>query len=224
MGVRVKIVLIEDNLDMQILLSDYLINYGYSVFTFSDPIDALSEIKNKNNFDLIILDLMLPKMDGFDVCKNIRKISTVPVIISSARGNISDKVIAFEYGADDYLAKPYEPKELLLRMDAIFRRVKRIDGVKKIGDFEIDDRKMEIVHQGNILELTKIEFQILKFFLDNPKIALSRESIANHLGMDYSFERNIDMHISNIRNKLFDDSKNPKYIKSIWGVGYKYMG
>ncbi|MDD5406731.1 MAG: response regulator transcription factor [Sulfurovaceae bacterium] len=219
-----NILLVEDNLEMQKLLTEYLENYGYDVKAFDEPMGALDALRNSGNFDLVILDLMLPKMDGFDVCKTVRGISDIPIIISSARGNLSDKMVAFEYGADDYLAKPYEPKELILRIDAIFRRINRRTGIRKIGEFQIDEHKMEITHEDYVLELTKIEYEILSLLLANPKVPISRETIANYIGADYSFERAIDMHISNIRNKLFDDPKNPKYIKSIWGVGYKFIG
>lgn len=219
-----NILLIEDNLEMQKLLTEYLENYGYYVKAYDEPIGALDALRKGNVFDLLILDLMLPKMDGFDVCKEMRSISDIPIIISSARGNLSDKMVAFEYGADDYLAKPYEPKELLLRIDAIFRRINRKTGIRKIGEFQIDEHKMEIMHEDHVLELTKIEYEILSLLLANPNVPISRETIANYIGADYSFERAIDMHISNIRNKLFDDPKNPKYIKSIWGVGYKFIG
>ncbi len=215
--------LIEDDKDMQKLLEGYLENYGYKVEAFADPIEALQKLKSRETCDLVILDLMLPKMDGFDVCKEIRTFSQVPIIISSARGNLGDKVLAFEYGADDYLAKPYEPKELLVRMDAIFRRINTTYGVQKIGEFEIDETKMEIHQNGHPLELTKIEFEILSLFLHHPNQVFSRESISHHTKQG-SKERVIDMHISNLRTKLFDDIKSPKYIKSIWGVGYKFIG
>jgi two-component system, OmpR family, response regulator len=222
-GDRLNIFLIEDNLVMQELLIEYLQNYGYSVEAFDDPILALEKLKNKNSCDLVILDLMLPKMDGFDVCKQIRAQSNIPIIISSARDNLGDKVVAFEHGADDYLAKPYEPKELLIRMDAIFRRVNGRTGVQKIGIFEIDDNKMQIIQDGHLLELTKIEYEILSLLLRHPNQVFSRSLISQHLNQELK-DRAIDMHISNIRAKLFDDIKTPMFIKSIWGVGYKFIG
>ncbi len=226
MGDRLKIYLIEDDLEMQELLTDYLQNHDYTVFAFDDPTEALEALSGRNDCDLVILDLMLPKLDGFDVCKKIRLISDVPIIISSARGNLGDKVAAFEYGADDYLAKPYEPKELLIRMDAIFRRIKGLVGLQQIGEFQIDERKMEILQDGHPLELTRIEYEIFILLLHHPNQVLSREYISGHLKGENSNlkDRAIDMHISNLRSKLFDDFKSPKYIKSIWGVGYKFIG
>ena len=221
-----NILLIEDDLDMQELLHDYLQNFDLKVSSFANPLAALKVLKSNHDFSLVVLDLMLPFLDGFDVCKRIREISSIPIIISSARGNLGDKIVAFEYGADDYLAKPYEPKELVMRINAILRRITNTVSVKKIGEFEIDENKMQITQDNHILELTNIEYEIFSLLLNNQDKVLSRESIASFLGSEYSNikHRAIDMHISNIRNKIFDDSKNAKYIKSVWGIGYKFIG
>lgn len=221
-----NILLIEDDLDMQELLKDYLKNHEFNVFAYADPIKALNEFKKTQQYDLVVLDLMLPKLDGFDVCKKIRETSNIPIIISSARGNIGDKVAAFEYGADDYLAKPYEPKELILRINAILRRITQKNTKRIIGEFEIDENKMEILQDEDSLNLTQVEYEIFLLLLNNPDKVLSRESIAQYLGNNHTNlkDRAIDMHISNIRNKILDDPKTPQYIKSVWGVGYKFIG
>lgn len=220
-----KIVLIEDELDMQELLKDYLKNYDYEVEAYDKPLEALEYMRSHDDYDLVVLDLMLPQMDGFDVCKKIREKSDIPIIISSARGNLGDKVVAYEYGADDYLAKPYEPKELIMRINAILRRTQNKISTKKIGEFEINEDAMEITQEGHLLELTNIEYKIFLLLLQNKGKILSREAISKHLGTEMSLkDRAIDMHISNIRNKIFDDSKSAKYIKSIWGTGYKFIG
>jgi two-component system, OmpR family, response regulator len=170
------------------------------------------------------LDLMLPQMDGFDVCKKIRETSNIPIIISSARSEMSDKILGFDFGADDYLAKPYEPRELVLRINSILRRSTSKN--KIIGDFEINEAKMEIKVDGLLLDLTQIEYDTLHLFLQNSDKILSRESISNAVNsIEYnSKDRTIDMHISNLRQKLGDDPKDPKYIKSVWGIGYKFIG
>ncbi|MCK4736969.1 MAG: response regulator transcription factor [Sulfurimonas sp.] len=220
-----NILLIEDDLDMQTLIQDYLQNYDFEVSSFAKPNDALAHLeKNIDTYSLVVLDLMLPQMDGFDVCKKIREISSIPIIISSARGEISDKILGFDLGADDYLAKPYEPRELVLRINSILRRA--TNNSKTIGDFEIDEGKHEIKIDGLLLDLTKIEYDILHLFLQNISKPLSRESIANAVtGIDYnSKDRAIDMHISNLRHKLGDDPKDSHYIKSVWGIGYKFIG
>ncbi|MCF6310221.1 MAG: response regulator transcription factor [Sulfurimonas sp.] len=220
-----KILLIEDDLDMQTLISDYLKNYDFEVTAYDKPKEALEHLKkNSDAYVIVVLDLMLPQMDGFDVCKRIRQLSSVPIIISSARGELSDKILGFDLGADDYLAKPYEPRELVIRINAILRRSLSI--VKTVGDFEIDADKHEIKIDALLLDLTKIEYDILHLFLLNNGKVLSRESISNSVtGIEYnSKDRTIDMHISNIRQKIGDDSKDPQYIKSIWGIGYKFIG
>lgn len=221
-----KIMLIEDDLEMQELLCDYLKNYDYEVEGFEKPLEAMEKLFTCNEYNLVVLDLMLPQMDGFDVCKKIREQSQIPIIISSARGNLGDKVAAYEYGADDYLAKPYEPKELILKINAVLRRVASPTCKKNIGEFEIDEQQFQISQSGHVLGLTKIEYEIFVLLLNNREKILSRDSIAKFLGSEHWAlkDRAIDMHISNIRNKIFDDSKSPKYIKSIWGIGYKYIG
>ncbi len=221
-----KIVLIEDDLDIQELLGDYLGNYGFKVKAFEKPLVALAYLEECKDCSLVVLDLMLPQMDGFDVCKRIRAKSSIPIIISSARGNLGDKVVAYEYGADDYLAKPYEPKELVMKVNAILRRVNNTLKIKKVGEFEIDEEKMQILQEGHELELTTVEYKIFSLLLNNQDKILSREAIANHLGSEFVHikDRAIDMHISNIRNKILDDPKSAKHIKSVWGIGYKFIG
>ncbi|MDQ1264242.1 MAG: two-component system, OmpR family, response regulator [Campylobacterota bacterium] len=220
-----NILLVEDDLDMQMLICDYLKNYGFNVEAFAKPLEAISHLeKNIDKYSLIVLDLMLPQIDGFDVCKKIRQISSIPIIISSARSEIGDKILAFDIGADDYLSKPYEPRELVLRINAILKR-----GASKnkiIGDFEINEDSHEIKIDGLSLDLTRVEYDILNLFLQNRGKVLSRESISNGVNaIEYnSKERTIDMHISNIRQKIGDDPKDPRYIKSIWGMGYKFIG
>ncbi len=220
-----KILLIEDDLDMQELITDYLQNYDFKVEAFSKPKGALEELENnKNKYALVVLDLMLPQMDGFDVCKRIRQISTIPIIISSARGEVSDKILGFNLGADDYLAKPYEPRELVIRINAILRRT--INKSRIIGDFEIDEDKIEIKVDGYLVDLTQIEYDILHLFLQNGDKVMSREVISNAVnGIEYNTkDRTIDMHISNLRQKIGDDPKDSQYIKSVWGIGYKFIG
>lgn len=220
-----NVLLIEDDLDMQTLICDYLKNYDLHVESFVKPLEALSHLeKNRDRYSVVVLDLMLPQMDGFDVCKKIRQISAIPIIISSARGEIGDKILGFDLGADDYLAKPYEPRELVLRINAILRR--GMDKHKIVGSFEINEDRHEIKIDGLLLDLTKIEYDILNLFLQNIGKVLSREFISNAVsGIEYnSKDRTIDMHISNIRQKLGDDPKDSQYIKSVWGIGYKFIG
>ena len=221
-----KILLIEDDLEMQSLVSDYLTHYDFEVQAFDKPKEALIHLKsNPKQYKVIVLDLMLPQMDGFDVCKEIRALSgDVHIIISSARNELSDKILGYGVGADDYLAKPYEPRELVLKINSYLRR--KTVSRKKVGDFEINEDKLEISLDGYTLELTKIEFDILLLLLSHQGKVFSREVIFNAInGINYtSKDRTVDMHISNLRAKIGDDPKNPKYIKSVWGIGYKLVG
>ena len=220
-----RILLIEDDKQMQELISDYLESFGYETEIFGNPKEAIDLfLKDPNHFDVVILDLMLPGMDGFDLCKIIKKHSDIPVIISSARGDIGNKIYGFELGVDDYLAKPYEPRELILRIKAVLRRFNRSNNIK-ISDFIIDETNREVKIDDYTIELTKVEFEILFYLLKNQNRVVSREQIINASSLPYDTKnRTVDMHISNIRHKIGDDPKNPKYIKSIWGIGYKFIG
>jgi len=213
-----KVLLIEDDLEMQEEISEYLKNFGFEVDFTDNPIEALKIFKN---YDLIILDLMLPKMDGFDVLKELKK-SDIPVIISSARGDIGNKITGFELGADDYLAKPYEPRELVLRINALLKR--KNSSIIKISDFTIDKEKREVKIDNYLIPFTQIEYEIFYYLIKNRGKVISREQILHSTSLHPDTQnRTIDMHISNIRHKIGDDPKNPKYIKSVWGIGYKFL-
>lgn len=218
-----KILLVEDDLQMQALIVDYLKDYGFIVTAFDNPKDVLEDFKLNNDYSIIILDLMLPFMDGFDLFNKLKEIKNIPIIISTARGDIGNKIHGFELGADDYLAKPYEPRELVLRIESILKR----NSTKsfKIGDFTIDKDNRTVLIDDYAIDFTKIEFEIFIYLIENKNKISSREQILNATSLDFNTKnRTIDMHISNIRAKIGDDSKNPKYIKSIWGIGYKFVG
>ena len=216
-----KVLLVEDDLQMQSLIVDYLKDYGFIVTAFDNPKDVLEDFKLNSDYSIIILDLMLPFMDGFDLFNKLKEIKNIPIIISTARGDIGNKIHGFELGADDYLAKPYEPRELVLRIEHILKR--NISSKITISDFEIDKENRIVVLDNYSIEFTKIEFEIFIFLIENLNKISSREQILNATSLDENTKnRTIDMHISNIRYKIGDDSKNPKYIKSVWGIGYKF--
>ena len=220
----IKILLIEDDKEITDLLSEYLEGNGMNVVFADKPSAAFAALKNEQ-FDLVILDLMLPEMNGFEVCKKIKTEYKTPIIISSARGNTSDKVLGFDLGADDYVPKPYEPIELVSRINAVLRRYKQ-DEVPEEAEFTIDERAMTIKFHTEPLSLTNSEYELMKLFLQSKGKALNRDDIANaieFLNWD-STSRNVDVLVSKLRNKLGDDPKNPKYIKSVWGIGYKFIG
>jgi len=219
-----SVLLIEDNLELQNLISDYLKDYNYECRVYSQPLEALEEFeKNYLDYSIVILDLGLPGMDGFDLFKKLKDIKDIPIIISTARDDIGNKIYGFELGADDYLSKPYEPRELVLRIDATLKRYTNDDEIK-IGELKIDLNKDVVYLENQQIEFTKIESEIFFMFINNINKVISREDIINHTSLkEDTRNRTIDMHVSNIRFKINDDSKESKYIKSVWGIGYKFI-
>jgi len=221
-----QVMLIEDDKAMQELIGGYLAPYGFSVTSFGDPRAALETLKRDGtHFDIVILDLMLPGMDGFDAARQIKAVSDIPVIISSARGDIGNKIHGYELGVDDYLAKPYEPRELVLRIEAVLRRYAPVAPQLSISDFSIDEERRTVSMEGYPLDLTPIEFEIFLFLLKNRGNNVSREQIIHATALEPETKgRTVDMHISNIRLKIGDDAREPRYIKSVWGIGYRFIG
>lgn len=216
--------MIEDDFDLQKLINKYLESYRYECNAYSKPLEALKEFEeNHIMYSIVILDLGLPQIDGFDLFKKLRKIKNTPIIISTARDNIGNKIYAFELGAEDYLSKPYEPRELILRMDSILKRYKN-DKKIQINDLLIDLNKNRVFLKQNEIDFTKIELEIFFTFIKNMNKTISREDIANQTSLKKNTKnRTIDTHISNIRLKINDDYKEQKYIKSVWGIGYKFI-
>jgi len=221
-----KILVIDDDQKLNLLLSEYLAKFGFTVITSTHPREGLKTLK-KEMPDLVILDLMLPDMDGFEVCKAIRRDFTVPIIMLTARGEVSDRIVGLELGADDYLPKPFEPRELVARIQTILRRsqtdMKR--EFKRFGELTIDFTRRQVTIGEQPVDLTTAEFEILKIFVKRPGMALSRQQILDLLwDIKWDVEnRSIDVLVSRLRQKLGDDPKNPRYIKTIWGAGYMFM-
>jgi len=219
-----KILLIEDDKEIGELLSEHLSGYGMTVVCAKKPSEAYEALKS-GDFDLVVLDIMLPETNGFEVCKRLKGEYDLPVIISSARGNTSDKVLGLDLGADDYLIKGYEPIELVKRIEAVLRRYRKQEANVAV-EFTVDERAMTIRFRGESLALTNSEYELMRLFLNSKGKALNRDDIANaieFLNWD-STSRNVDVLVSKLRSKLGDDPKNPKYIKSVWGHGYKFIG
>jgi DNA-binding response OmpR family regulator len=212
-----KILVVEDEWKMRRLIKDYLVKEGYHVDEAGDGKEAL-EIFHEGGYDLIILDIMLPKMDGWSVCREIRRESLVPVIILTARSEENDQIFGFELEADEYITKPFNPKLLVARIKAIFRRTGKPDKVSR-GDITIDEgtRKSEI--KGQEIDLTPKEFEMLLYFLQNRGLALSREKILNSVwGWDYFGDvRTVDTHVKRLRKKIGEG-----YIQTIRGFGYRF--
>ncbi len=222
-GLKANLLMIEDDTELANLLCAFLSKYNIDVTNYEDPFLGISAL-NIGTFDLVILDLSLPGLDGLEICKEIREKSNIPIIISSARSDVEDKIIGLMLGADDYLPKPYEPKELYARIISVLRRYKINFEEKEHADiFQIDKKVMLIAFKGEALQLTKAEYEVLSHLIEKRNCAVTRtELINNSLSLGSENEsRSLDVLISRIRQKLGESSKNPKYIHSVRGIGYR---
>jgi DNA-binding response OmpR family regulator len=221
------ILIIDDDQKLNQLLHDFLGDFGFETISATHPADGLKLVKKKSP-DLVILDVMMPDMDGFEVCKAIRQTHTVPIIMLTARGEVTDKIVGLELGADDYLAKPFEPRELVARIHSVLRRSRKISDTRpqKFGSLEVDFAKHLVKLDGEIVDLTTNEFVALAFLVKNAGKVLDRDQILQELrGMDCdAFNRSVDITMSRLRQKLKDDPKAPVYIKTVWGSGYVFIG
>ena len=227
MNKKIRLLMVEDDRVLAELLSDYLTNSNIDVEVNSDPTTVIAHLE-KTHFDIIILDLTLPKMDGLFLCEQISNSFDTPIIISSARDQVSDKVLGLEKGADDYLPKPYDPRELVARIQAMLRRKKyslTAAHEEEYTNFKLDEAQMQIYHKEELLHLTVAEYGILSLFLKQRGIVLSRGAILDEVeGLSWeSDERSIDVIISRLRCKLGDNPRAPKYIESIRGIGYRMI-
>jgi len=223
-----KILAIDDEEKILDVIKAYLEKEGYTVLTETNGANALNTFKTVNP-DLVILDLMLPGMSGEEICRKIRALSKVPILMLTAKVSEDDKVYGFTIGADDYLTKPFSPRELTMRVKAILRRTKNDLPLNDIfmfndGDLVIDIRSYEVKKKGRIVNLTPNEYKLLTVMVQNPNKVFTRsELIEKAFGYDFDgFDRTIDAHIKNLRQKIEDDPKNPTYIKTVYGVGYKF--
>lgn len=219
-----NLLLIDDDLRLGKALKEYLEKYGHSLVHASHPSLGL-ELARQSRADLIILDIMMPDIDGFQVCREIRSFSNVPVLFLSARGETTDRIVGLELGADDYLPKPFEPRELLARIESIHRR-SQMHSPKINSDLVLDSKTMEATLLGKNIDLTSMEFQALHFLKMNSLKVVSRDDLLNHLqGMNVEvYGRSIDILISRLRQKLGEDTRSPCYIKTVRGQGYRYIG
>jgi len=225
-----KILVVDDETKIVDLVKLYLEREGFSVLTAYNGVDGL-RLARENHPDLIVLDLMLPGMDGLEVCRTLRGESTVPIILLTAKTTEQDRITGLDLGADDYVTKPFSPKELLARIRAIFRRTP--DEILQMGPAEVSFGNLsvnfpnhEAYLDGKALNLTPVEFKLLGVFVREPNRVFSRtQLIEKVLGYDFDgFDRTIDVHILNLRRKLEKDTGLPKYIKTIYGAGYKFSG
>lgn len=220
---HIKILVVDDESRMRKLVRDFLERAGFQVLEAGDGMDALDVFYDNQDIGLIILDVMMPKMDGWEVCREIRKESKVPIIMLTARGEEQDELNGFELGVDEYISKPFSPKILVARVNALLRRTSGLamDQTVSAGGIEIDKAAHIVKIDGNPVDLSFKEFELLTYFMENQGIALSREKILNNVwNYDYFGDaRTIDTHVKKLRNKLGDKGE---YIRTIWGMGYKF--
>jgi DNA-binding response OmpR family regulator len=220
--VKHKILVVDDESRMRKLISDFLIRNNYDVKEAEDGEQAVDMFYADKDIDLIILDVMMPKMDGWQVCREIRKISAVPIVMLTARSDEQDELKGFELGVDEYISKPFSPKILMARVDAIFRRTNATE--EEIIDIEgivVNKAAHTVTIDNELIEVSHKEFELLTYFMENKGIALSREKILNNVwNYDYFGDaRTIDTHVKKLRSKMGDKGD---YIRTVWGMGYKF--
>lgn len=220
---RLKILVVDDESRMRKLVRDFLVKAGYDVVEAGDGEEALNLFFAQKDIALIVLDVMMPKVDGWQVCREVREYSKVPIIMLTARGDESDELQGFQLGVDEYLSKPFSPKILVARIGAILRRTNQITEEQPLrcGGIEIDRTAHRVMIDDREIELSYKEFELLAYFLENQGIALSREKILNNVwNYDYFGDaRTIDTHVKKLRSKMGEKGD---MIKTIWGMGYKF--
>lgn len=220
---KIKILVVDDESRMRKLVKDFLSREGYTVLEAADGVEAMDIFYEVKEIAMVILDVMMPRMDGWQVCREIRESSKVPVIMLTARSEERDELQGFELGVDEYISKPFSPKILVARVNAILRRTRGTDGgdVISAGGIVIDKAAHIVKIDGKSIDLSYKEFELLAYFIENQGIALSREKILNNVwNYDYFGDaRTIDTHVKKLRSKLGDKGE---YIKTIWGMGYKF--
>ena len=217
-----KILVVDDESRMRKLVYDFLTKKGYEVVEAENGEEALEKFYTDKEIDLVILDVMMPKLDGWYVCREIRKESKTPIIMLTAKSDEQDELLGFELGVDEYISKPFSPKILVARVDAILRRTNFLDeGLVTVGAIELNKTAHVVKVKGDQIELSYKDFELLSYFIENKGIALSREKILNNVwNYDYFGDaRTIDTHVKKLRAKLGADAD---YIKTIWGMGYKF--
>lgn len=219
---KLKILVADDESRMRKLVRDFLVKKEFQVVEAGDGEEAVDLFFADKDISLVIMDVMMPKMDGWEAVKTIRRYSQVPIIMLTAKGEERDELLGFELGVDEYISKPFSPKILVARVEALLRRSRTVrDGALSAGGIVLDKAAHQVSVDGEPVELSFKEFELLSYFLENQGIALSRENILNHVwNYDYFGDaRTIDTHVKKLRSKL---GKKGEYIKTVWGMGYKF--
>ncbi len=220
---NIKILVVDDELRLRKLVKDFLVRKGYQVIEAEDGVEAVETFLSSKDISLVILDVMMPRMDGTEVVKEIRQYSDVPIIMLTAKSDENDELLGFNLGVDEYITKPFSPKILVARVEAILRRTNSDSqgGTLESGGIVIDRTAHTVAIDGEFIDLSFKEFELLTFFLENKGIALSREKILNHV-WDYDYfgdARTIDTHVKKLRSKMGNKGE---LIKTVWGMGYKF--
>lgn len=220
---KTKILVVDDESRMRKLVKDFLLRSNYEVLEAEDGEQAVDKFFQDQSISLIILDVMMPKMDGWQVCREIRAYSKVPIIMLTAKSSEQDELLGFQLGVDEYISKPFSPKILVARVEAVLRRSNAgaTENILSAGEILIDKSAHNVTIGGEQIDLSYKEFELLTYFVENQGIALSREVILNHVwNYDYFGDaRTIDTHVKKLRSKM---GKQGEYIKTIWGMGYKF--
>jgi DNA-binding response OmpR family regulator len=222
-----RILLIDDDEKLGELLKAYFQRFDMQVEVALRPSEGLIKLAREKP-DLVILDVMLPEQDGFEVCRTIRRTSAVPVVMLTARGEVTDRIVGLEIGADDYVPKPFEPRELVARVQNVLRRSRarqQDDKLLRFNGLNVDTERRIVDLDGEPVELTTMEYQLLRLFASNPGRTFNRDEILNELrGIDAQlFSRSVDILVSRLRQKLKDTSRQPRFIKTVWGTGYAFV-
>jgi DNA-binding response OmpR family regulator len=221
------LLIIDDDEKLNALLTDFLGGFGFRTVTATDAQAGLKRLERLRPA-LVVLDVMLPGMNGFEVCKAIRRTSNVPIIMLTARGDVTDRIVGLELGADDYLPKPFEPRELVARIQSVLRRGRPDEGneILRFGSLSIDRTARSATLAETPLNLTTNEFDALVLLVGKPGKVFSRDEILNALrGIDCeAYNRSVDITMSRLRQKLRDNPKSPRFIKTVWGTGYVFIG
>jgi len=227
-----RVLIVDDDEKLRKLLSEYLEGYGYAILTLADGANVMAAIKAKQP-DIVILDIMLPHKNGLEVLRDIRGESKLPVIMLTAKGEDADRIVGLEMGADDYLPKPFNPRELLARIKAVLRRavpdqmsaLERDSVYIKAGGLVLNKAKQTLMVEDREIDLSSTEYKIMKALMEHPNRVLTRDQLMNLAhGRDFmAFDRSVDVHISKLRAKLETDPSSPKVIKTVWGTGYMFV-
>ena len=223
--------IIDDDPELTDLLKEFLESHNYHITVFNDSVKGVDGLLNAKqiSYDLVILDIMMPGMDGFQLLRKIREFSNIPIIMLSAKGEVSDRVVGLELGADDYLPKPFEPQELLARIQSVLRRVLASNSLIDVVEFEgltVNKIKQEILLDGKSVNLSTAEMEALMLFVDNANTPLSRDFLVENLrGIEWqTCDRSVDVLVSRLRNKLGESPSKTRFIITVHGIGYRFVG